>query len=317
LHRVSLDRGDVTCENRRPSARTSLALRRNAAAANDRNGILESEHAAMIAATSPAFRFGDNWLQFATSLGEEQIEQAVRSLQRLLGRERLDGLAFLDIGCGSGLFSLAARRLGASVRAFDADPDSVQCSLMVRERYRAGDEDWTISQGSVLDEEFLRTLGEFDVVYAWGVLHHTGAMWQALRNACRLVKSGGTICVALYRRTPCCTFWRREKAFYASAPRFIQQPIAALYKSAYFAGLLATRRNPFSYVRQYHRVRGMSFSRDVHDWLGGFPYESAEPGDVVRALEAQGLRIERSFVKPGPLRGLLGTHCDEYCARKP
>jgi 2-polyprenyl-6-hydroxyphenyl methylase/3-demethylubiquinone-9 3-methyltransferase len=271
----------------------------------------------MPAVTSSAFRFGDNWLQFATSLGEEQIEQAIHSLQRLLGRERLDGLTFLDIGCGSGLFSLAARRLGATVRAFDADPDSVQCSEMVRERYRAGDQDWTISQGSVLDDDFLRTLGEYDVVYAWGVLHHTGAMWQALRNAGRLVRHGGVICVALYRRTASCGFWRREKALYSSAPRFIQQPIAALYKGAYFAGLLVTGRNPITYVRQYHRVRGMSFSRDVHDWLGGFPYESAEPDEVVRALQAQGFRTERTFVKPGPLRGLLGTHCDEYCARKP
>ncbi len=271
----------------------------------------------MVAVTSPAFRFGDNWLQFATSLGEEQIDQAVRSLQALLGRERLDGLTFLDIGCGSGLFSLAARRLGATVRAFDADPASVQCSHMVRDRYRAGDDGWTISQGSVLDESFLRTLGTFDIVYAWGVLHHTGAMWQAVRNASRLVKDGGVICIALYRKTRTCAFWRREKAFYSSAPRFIQQPIAAVYKAAYFAGLLVTGRNPVSYVRQYHRVRGMSFSRDVHDWLGGFPYESADPDEVTRELEMQGFRIERAFVKPGPLRGLLGTHCDEYCARKP
>src|SRR6266403_4489133 len=122
------------------------------------------------------FRFGANWLDFSRTLGADQLTEAERSLRRSLERDTLAGLRFLDIGSGSGLFSLAARKLGARVHSFDFDEDSVLCTARLRERYFAGDGEWTIEQGSVLDGEYVRGLGTFDVVYTWGVLHHTGAM---------------------------------------------------------------------------------------------------------------------------------------------
>jgi len=126
------------------------------------------------------FRFGDNWLDFARTLSADQLTEAERSLRRLLQRDTLAGQSFLDIGSGSGLFSLTARKLGARVHSFDFDKDSVACTTQLRERYFTGDRDWTIEQGSILDDNYVRGLGTFDVVYAWGVLHHTGAMHDAL-----------------------------------------------------------------------------------------------------------------------------------------
>ena len=129
----------------------------------------------MLEASPPAFAFGENWSRFLTSLSDKQIEQSIRSVSALVGRDLLDK-TFLDIGSGSGLSSLAARRLGARVYSFDYDPQSVACTQELRRRFFPGDAAWTVAHGSVLDEPFLATLGQFDIVYSWGVLHHTGHM---------------------------------------------------------------------------------------------------------------------------------------------
>ncbi|MEW5992962.1 MAG: class I SAM-dependent methyltransferase [Candidatus Zixiibacteriota bacterium] len=144
------------------------------------------------------FAFGANWSRFLGALSDERIRRAEKSLSDVLERERLDGMRFLDIGSGSGLFSLAARRLGASVHSFDFDPQSVACTSELRRRYFTDDSRWTIEQGSALDSSYLAGLGKFDVVYSWGVLHHTGNMWEAMDNLIPNVADDGLLYIALY-----------------------------------------------------------------------------------------------------------------------
>ena len=144
------------------------------------------------------FEFGKNWANFLAVLDEERITEAERSLREKLGVETLRGMTFLDVGCGSGLFSLAAARLGAKrVHSFDFDPSSVGCASELRRRFFPGSDTWSIEPGSALDPAYLEQLGMWDVVYSWGVLHHTGDMWQALGNVAPLVRSDGTLVVPL------------------------------------------------------------------------------------------------------------------------
>ncbi|TXT22018.1 MAG: type 12 methyltransferase [Planctomycetota bacterium] len=243
-------------------------------------------------ATGERFEFGRNWQRFLRVLNEERILNAMTSLQSQLGIERLDGLRFCDAGSGSGLFSLAARRLGATVHSFDFDPSSVGCTQELKRRYFADDPNWTIQQASVLDAEFLKGLGQFDVVYSWGVLHHTGAMWQAIENVIPLVASRGRLFIALYndqgwlsrmwlavKRTYCCCALGRWAMTAIWVPGFF----ARMCVASLFAG-----RNKFA---AYHHERGMSPVHDWIDWIGGLPFEVAKPDDVIRFHEQRGVEL--------------------------
>lgn len=144
------------------------------------------------------FKFGANWGRFLTVLDDQRIKKAKESLKEMLQVESLAGKRFLDVGSGSGLFSLTARMLGGVVYSFDYDHQSVLCTQELKRLYFLDDNEWTVEEGSVLDRDYLSRLCQFDVVYSWGVLHHTGAMWQALENVAPLVSEGGQLFIAIY-----------------------------------------------------------------------------------------------------------------------
>src|SRR4028119_1082407 len=163
------------------------------------------------------YQFGKNWRWFLSVLNDKRILEAEKSLKMMLEVESLQGKRFLDIGSGSGLFSLAARRLGAKVHYFDYDPDSVACTQELKRRYFPDDQDWIIERGSALDVDYVKSLGQFDIVYSWGVLHHTGAMWQALENASLPVDNNGLLFIAIYNDLgDKSKQWRKIKQVYCS-----------------------------------------------------------------------------------------------------
>jgi 2-polyprenyl-6-hydroxyphenyl methylase/3-demethylubiquinone-9 3-methyltransferase len=260
------------------------------------------------------FEFGENWLDYLRHVDEAAIAEAERGLLKLLPAEAVSGSRFLDIGCGSGLHALVAVRLGAAeLVAIDIDPNSVKAttSLLNRESPATSQ---MVRELSVFDAS-PADLGTFDIVYSWGVLHHTGAMWEAVECAGRFVRPGGLFALALYQKRPTCGLWRAEKRLYTRAPSWVQDAIRGVYTAAYYAVLLVTGRNPSKYVREYKSLRGMNFHNDVHDWLGGYPYESATPREVSNRLRGMGFELVSQNVL-GKGLGLLGTGCAEYTFRR-
>jgi SAM-dependent methyltransferase len=261
------------------------------------------------------FGFGDNWLDFARDLSAGQIAEAERSIRNLLQRDSLAGLRFVDIGSGSGLFSLAARMLGARVHSFDFDVASVLCTARLRDQHFLGDPDWTVEQGSILDRSYVRKLGTFDVVYSWGVLHHTGAMHDALQAAAAMVAPGGLFAFALYHRTLMCGPWRWEKRWYAGASPAAQRRARAMYTALLRLRFSLAGGDFESYVANYGSMRGMHFTHNVHDWMGGYPYESISSSEVETLMQLLGFARLQGMATPTTI-GFFGSGCDEYLYRR-
>ena len=268
----------------------------------------EPSHAKEVS-SGQRFEFGRNWARFLQYLNDERIRAAEESLLDMLGRESLSGLRFLDAGSGSGLFSLAARRLGAAVHSFDYDPHSVACTRELRRRYfpacAANDNaDWKVDQASVLDSAYLSSLGTFDIVYSWGVLHHTGAMWQALENVAPLVAPGGQLFIAIYNdQGTASRRWHTVKRLYNKYP-VLRYPLLGLstwvlWWRRWVKDLLRLR--PFASWRAEQTGRGMTRWRDMVDWVGGYPFEVAKPEQLFDFYLQRGFSLQRMITCGGSI----------------
>jgi 2-polyprenyl-3-methyl-5-hydroxy-6-metoxy-1,4-benzoquinol methylase len=266
-------------------------------------------------AAGKRFEFGKNWSRFLRCLDPKRIGAAEVSLSEMLEVKDLEGKRFLDIGCGSGLFSLAARRLGAVVHSFDYDLQSVACTAELKRRYFPEDVLWTVEGGSALDESYLASLGTFDVVYSWGVLHHTGQMWKALDNAATLVADNGKLFIAIYNdRGGASRRWTAIKRFYNRSPDPMKMvlvlAIGAWFQTRAALSRLVRLQNPLPLGGSKPvRVRGMSVWHDLVDWVGGYPFEVAKPEQIFDFYRAHNFTLQR-------LKTDGGHGCNEFVFQK-
>jgi 2-polyprenyl-3-methyl-5-hydroxy-6-metoxy-1,4-benzoquinol methylase len=265
-------------------------------------------------AINERFAFGSNWLDYVENkIDQKKIESAVQSEKNMLKSETLVGQSFLDVGCGSGLFSLAACLLDAEeVYSFDYDEKSVLATKKLREQFQIPETKWYIAQGDVLDQKWMSSITDADIVYSWGVLHHTGSMWQAIENTACKVKPGGFLAISIYNKVDnprdSSKMWWKVKRFYNGSPSFIKEIMIALYMMKVMLGHIRRGKDPVKEIKSYGE-RGMDFFHDARDWVGGFPYEYADSEDVIRFI-----RKDRPF-ELIYINQVVGNACNEFTFR--
>ena len=267
-----------------------------------------SEYASEVA-QGKRFEFGQNWRRFLSVIDGQRIFIAEQSLRDMLEVDTLDGKSFLDIGSGSGLFSLAARNLGARVHAFDYDAEAVVCTSELKRRFRSDDILWTIEEGSVLDAEYLASLGTFDIVYAWGILHHTGSLWQALENVSLVVAPGGRLFISIYNdQGRASRYWKKVKRAYNQLPdgfKFLILFPAFVYMWGPIMCRNLLHGKPFHTWLNYSSQRGMDAWTDVVDFVGGYPFEVAKPDEICEFYCKKGFMLAKLITCDG-------HGCNEY-----
>jgi len=266
------------------------------------------------------FQFGDNWAEYVDNyFTEERIEQARKSLTDFYGIDDFEGKKFVDVGSGSGIFSYCAYQLGAEeIVSFDIDENVVETTRKVRE-HADNPSNWSVRQGNILDAEFVAELGQYDLVYSWGVLHHTGSMFDAIENTLSLVAPQGLFYLAVANEGSKAGIsserWAKIKRTYNKSPEVGKRLLEIWYICGFVANYAINGQNPIGKIRNYEERRGMAFYPDVKDWLGATPFALAEPDEVIEFVtEDRNFTLERlRTVKER--ENTSGTGCNEYLFR--
>ncbi|MFZ3069228.1 MAG: class I SAM-dependent methyltransferase [Microgenomates group bacterium] len=246
------------------------------------------------------FSFGENWQEYLNKVSPKKIIQAENSMLDLISKSQLKNKSFIDIGCGSGLFSFAAYRFGvAKLLSVDIDKYSIKCVNRLKQQ-EDNPINWLVKHGSILNQKFVNSLGKFDIVYSWGVLHHTGDMYQAFNNIIKICKKNSYLILAIYNKnrglsalfSGSSDLWLKIKKTYNSSGWFGKKIIEYLYYIWFVFGYILTLRNPFLYIKNYNN-RGMFFTTDIKDWLGGYPYEYASVDELINYFSNKGFFVKK------------------------
>ena len=260
------------------------------------------------------FEFGKNWEKYLDNFDSNRLSNAQDSLKEMLSVKDLVGKKFLDVGCGSSIFSLAAKNLGAEVVSMDFDPNSIACAHSLKNEFYKDDNSWKIIEGSAIDKDFMISLGSFDVVYSWGVLHHTNQMWNALDYIDFNVADDGQLFISLYNdQGRLSKVWKLIKKSYVKTPKFLRFLIVfpcliVLWGPATIRDFLIFK--PFATWRNYNKHRGMDAYRDLLDWVGGYPFEVASPDKIFNFYKNKNYNLQNLITISG------GHGCNEYVFKK-
>ena len=246
------------------------------------------------------FSFGKNWQEFLKTIDDNTINEAKKSLKEFMQLKNLKGKTFIDIGCGSGLFSYAAYLLNAKeIISIDIDPFSVKCAQYLHKKANSP-KNWKIAKASILDKKYISSLGQYDIVYSWGVLHHTGKIWEAIKIVSGLVKKDGLFYITIYNRSERIfgsSFWLKIKRIYNSSPKIGKIMLETLLMTKYLLADIVRLRNPITQIKNYNKKRGMSWRRDVIDWLGGYPYEPANVEEIFGFIKKEQPKFQLINIK--------------------
>jgi len=259
------------------------------------------------------FNFGENWREYSHLIGKNEIVGSIERLEKLLEPITVKRKTFLDVGCGSGLHSLAALLLGASkVHAIDLDEAcAATTQSVISEQWKGSNYQTQVCD--ILDKSIQLPMS--DIVYSWGVLHHTGNLHQAILNAAKFVNPNGILVLALYGKTRYCKIWKRIKRWYCNADDHKKEKAEKAYIRLFGWYLLLRGKLLSTHIKNYStNKRGMDFYYDVRDWLGGYPYESISSRELIELLKTERFKCVKKIVKRRS--GLFGSGCDEYVFKR-
>ncbi len=196
--------------------------------------------------------------------------------------EEVRDRSVLDAGCGTGIFSAIFANQGASrVTGIDISKGSLGTARGLKEKF--GLDAAEFLQQDMLELPFADA--SFDIVWAWGTVHHTTDPFRAIDQLIRVLKPGGALLLAVYTRTRL-TFLheiirkilvrtpRRSWTFLSKVMAFFLTPVVFFFKK-----------------REKSR-KGEKLEELILDWYFVPIRSYYRPEEIQEYLEGKGFAIE-------------------------
>lgn len=133
--------------------------------------------------------------EYFDAIERERYVEYAPWIKQTIGFDSYPGKRLLEVGFGTGTDLLQFARGGAIVTGLDLTPRSIE---IARRRFEVHGLNGEFTIGDAENLSFPDA--SFDVVYSFGVLHHTPDTHRAIRELYRVLKPGGVAIVMLYHR---------------------------------------------------------------------------------------------------------------------
>ena len=141
------------------------------------------------------FKFGKNWENYSDKINRKNIMDSLNDLKFQLRKIPFKkGFSFIDIGCGSGVHSIAASKLGFKVTSTDRDKICVKTTKRNYLKFHNFANN-RVFQDNILNSKITE---KFDIVYSWGVIHHTKNPKKTFSKLSKSVKIEGKFGIYVY-----------------------------------------------------------------------------------------------------------------------
>jgi ubiquinone/menaquinone biosynthesis C-methylase UbiE len=197
--------------------------------------------------------------------------------------------AVLDAGCGTGIFSIIFANNGASrVLGIDISPGSLQTARSLKEKF--GLPNVSFEQEDMLHLPFPDET--FDIVWAWGTVHHTTDPFRAIAELVRVLKRGGSLLLAVYKRTRLTFLHEIIRKTLVRTPRKSWTAFSRV-----FAFILAPV--VFFFKKREKSRKGEKLEELILDWYFVPIRHYYTPEEIERYLGQKGLDVEKFLPASG------------------
>ena len=203
--------------------------------------------------------------------------------------EEVKGNAVLDSGCGTGIFSIIFAKNGAGqVTGIDISPGSLGTAESLKQKF--GLTNARFEQQDMLHLPYADA--SFDIVWAWGTVHHTTDPLGAIDGLIRVLKPGGSILLAIYKKTKVTWIHEIIRRTLIKTPRFSWN---------FLAKVMAFFGTPIVWVfkRREKARKGESLSELILDWYFVPIRHYYKPDQIKTYLEGKGFTIENYLAHSG------------------
>lgn len=203
--------------------------------------------------------------------------------------DEVKGKSVLDSGCGTGIFSIIFAKNGAGqVTGIDISPGSLGTAEGLKQKF--GLSNARFEQQDMLHLPYPDAC--FDIVWAWGTVHHTTDPLGAIDGLIRVLKPGGSILLAIYKKTK--VTWIHE-AIRKTLVRTPRRSWNALAKIMAFFGTPIV----WTFKRREKARQGETLSELILDWYFVPIRHYYKPDEIRTFLEGKGFKIENYLAHSG------------------